>query len=238
MAVSPATASHLTVQFGQDAVLRGVSFDVRPNSRTAIVGPNGAGKTTLLKTLLGLIEPTRGSVTLLGDTPKRTRHLVGYVPQRSAVQWDFPATALDVVLMGLYRSLPWWRPVRTAERERAMEALTTVDLADIAGKQIRTLSGGQQQRVMLARAIVQEPSVFFLDEPFTGIDAVSEHTIVHALAVRHKAGATIVQVHHNLQTLPRYFTDVVLLRGSVVAAGSVPETLTSEHLERTFGAQV
>lgn len=238
MTQSPATASALTVQFAQEAVLQNVSFQVRPNSRTAIVGPNGAGKTTLLKTMLGLISPTGGSVTLFGKHPEHTRHRVGYVPQRSQVQWDFPATALDVVLMGLYRSIPWWRPIRATERDRAMAALTTVDLANVAGKQIRTLSGGQQQRVMLARAIVQNPDVFFLDEPFTGIDAVSEHTIVHALAVRHAAGATIVQVHHNLQTLPKYFSDVVLLRSSLIAAGSIPETLTDEHLEQTFGARV
>lgn len=235
---SPATASQLTVQFGQETVLDDVSFAVRPNSRTAIVGPNGAGKTTLLKTLLGLIEPASGSVSLLGNSPQRTRHRVGYVPQRSAVQWDFPATALDVVLMGLYRSLPWWRPVRSAERKRALQALATVDLDETADKQIRTLSGGQQQRVMLARAMVQEPAVYFLDEPFTGIDAVSEHTIVHALAVRQRQGATIVQVHHNLQTLRAYFTDAVLLRSGVIAAGPIPETLTDEHLEQTFGARV
>lgn len=235
---SPATASQLTVQFGEETVLDEVSFAVRLHSRTAIVGPNGAGKTTLLKTLLGLIEPTSGSVSLLGKAPQRSRHHIGYVPQRSAVQWDFPATALDVVLMGLYRSVPWWKPLRAPEREQALEALAKVDLEDVADKQIRSLSGGQQQRVMLARALVQQPSVFFLDEPFAGIDAVSEHTIAHALAVRHQHGATIVQVHHNLQTLQPYFTDVVLLRSRVIAAGSIPETLTDDHLAQTFGARV
>lgn len=227
-----------SVRFQDEAVLQDVTLTIAAGTHTAIVGPNGAGKTTLLRAMLGLQPLTSGTVTLLGGEPARTRKAVGYVPQRAAVSWDFPATALDVVLMGAYPTVPWWRPIGKATRNRAHEALAQVGLAHERDKQIRVLSGGQQQRVMLARALVSKPRVYVLDEPFTGIDAASERAIVHVLRAQHQAGATIVQVHHNLQTVRDYFSHVVLLRHRVQASGTVAGAFTDEHIQRTYGVQV
>ena len=236
--MTPVAVSNASVHFAGQVVLDSVTVAIEAGTHTAIVGPNGAGKTTLLRVMLGLQPLTAGSVQLLGGEPSRTRQQVGYVPQRAAVSWDFPATALDVVLMGVYSAVPWWRPLGSAERQRAVAALEQVGLAAAQHKQIRVLSGGQQQRVMLARALVAQPQLYVLDEPFTGIDAASERAIASVLRAQHEAGATIVQVHHNLQTVPEYFSHVVLLRHRVQASGPVTTVFTPEHIERTYGVQV
>lgn len=234
----PVAMQHASVHFSGEAVLNNVSLTIKAGTHTAIVGPNGAGKTTLLRAMLGLQPLTAGTVQLLGSDPARTRSAVGYVPQRAAVSWDFPATALDVVLMGLYHHVPWWRPLGNQERQLAHAALAQVGLTSEYNKQIRVLSGGQQQRVMLARALVSNPRMYVLDEPFTGIDAASERAIVAVLHQLHQAGATIVQVHHNLQTVPEYFSHVVLLRHRVHASGTVAAAFTPEHIRQTYGVRV
>lgn len=237
-AVPVVATEALTVDYGDGPALRGVSLTVPAGVMGAVVGPNGAGKSTLLKALLGLLEPREGLVLLLGDGPRRTRHRVGYVPQRSSVDWDFPADALGVVTMGLYRGLgPFRRPGR-AERERAMAALDTVGLADLARRQIGRLSGGQQQRVFLARALVQDPELYLLDEPLAGVDAASEAAIVEVLRAERRRGKTVLAVHHDLASLGDYFDWVALVNVTLRAQGPAATTLSDERLAETYGGRV
>jgi manganese/zinc/iron transport system ATP- binding protein len=171
----------LTVAYKDKPVLWDVDLEVPEGILMAIVGPNGAGKTTLIKAILGLIEPAAGQVLIQGAPYKEQRQLVGYVPQRGSVDWDFPTTVIDVVKMGRYGSLGWIRRPGKKEQQKAMEALEKVGMSDFAERQISQLSGGQQQRVFLARALVQEASIYFMDEPFQGVDAVTERAIVTLL---------------------------------------------------------
>lgn len=237
-AVPVVATEALTVDYGDGPALRGVSLTVPAGVMGAVVGPNGAGKSTLLKALLGLLEPREGRVLLLGDGPRRTRHRVGYVPQRSSVDWDFPADALGVVTMGLYRGLgPFRRPGR-AERERAMAALDTVGLADLARRQIGRLSGGQQQRVFLARALVQDAELYIMDEPFAGVDAQTEKAIVTLLHALRERGKTVIVVHHDLESAPEYFDWLVLLNVRLIATGPFDETFTPDNLAKTYGGSM
>lgn len=228
----------LTVDYGEGPALRDVSLAVPGGVMGAVVGPNGAGKSTLLKSVLGLLTPRSGRALLLGDSPHRTRHRVGYVPQRSSVDWDFPADAQTVVTMGLYRGLgPFRRPGRR-ERERAMQALETVGMGHLAKRQIGRLSGGQQQRVFLARALVQEAELYLLDEPFAGVDAASEAALVEVLRRLNAQGATVVAVHHDLTTLASYFDWIALLNVRLFAQGPLAATLTPEALQAAYGGRL
>jgi len=204
----------------------------------AIVGPNGAGKSTMIKTILGLVEPAAGQVRIYGKPYAEQRALVGYVPQRGSVDWDFPTNALDVVMMGLYRKVGWVRRPGKGERDRALEALDKVGMADFAGRQISQLSGGQQQRVFLARALVQDARVYFMDEPFQGVDAITERAIVGLLQDLRAAGKTVVVVHHDLQTVPEYFDWVTLLNVRAIASGPVAESFTEHNLRLAYGGRV
>ena len=226
----------ITVNYGQVTALAGVSLRVPTGAMAALVGPNGAGKSTLLKVALGLIRPDAGEVTLLGSGVKQGRLRVGYVPQRSTVNWDFPADALDVVTMGLFHRLGPFRRPGKRERGLAMSALAQVGMADLAQRPISQLSGGQQQRVFLARALVQEPEMFMLDEPLAGVDAASETAIVTVLKELNAAGKTIVAVHHDLNTLTDYFGWLALLNVRLMAQGPTREVLDSDAFERTYGA--
>jgi manganese/zinc/iron transport system ATP- binding protein len=210
----------LTVSFRDAPVLWDIDLDVPPGVMAAIVGPNGAGKSTLIKTALGLVRPVAGHVRFFGRRYRDEQRRVGYVPQRSTVDWDFPATALDVVTMGLYGRLGWFRRPGRAERGRAMAALEEVGMADYAGRQISQLSGGQQQRVFIARALVQEADLYFLDEPLAGVDATTERAIVALLQGLRARGKTVIVVHHDLQTVRRYFDWLVMLNVRVIAQGA------------------
>jgi len=221
-------ADSLFVNYDRTAVLWDVTFSVPPGVLLGIVGPNGAGKSTLLKTLLGLVRPLSGNVFL--NTGK-----IGYVPQRETVDWDFPITVLEVVLMGRYPSLRWWQRIRAADREAALHALTQVGMAELADRQIGELSGGQQQKLFLARALVQQPDVFFLDEPFAGIDLAAEKDIVQLLKQLKNQGKTIVVVHHDLPTVSEYFDWVLLLNTRLIACGPVTEVFHAENLRKTYG---
>ncbi len=228
----------LRVDYGHGPALEDVTLSVPAGVMGAVVGPNGAGKSTLLKTALGLVEPRAGSVRLLGDRPQRTRHRVGYVPQRGSVDWDFPADALDVVTMGLYRELgPFRRPGRR-ERDAALAALAAVGLDHLARRQIGRLSGGQQQRVFLARALVQGPELYLLDEPLAGVDAASEAAIVEVLRGERSRGKTVVAVHHDLATLSDYFDWVALVNVRLRAQGHTATALTDASLAATYGGRV
>lgn len=228
----------LTVSYQNKPVLWDIDLDLPPGIMAAIVGPNGAGKTSLIKAVLELIPTLAGHVRILGRPYKEQRRCVGYVPQRSAVDWDFPTTAIDVVTMGLYGRLGWFRRPGRRERDEAMEALTKVDMAELAHRQVSQLSGGQQQRVFLARALVQQADIYFLDEPMAGVDATTERAIVNILRDLRDAGKTIIVVHHDLQTVRTYFDWLVLLNVGVVAQGPVSEVYTADNLRRAYGGQV
>jgi manganese/zinc/iron transport system ATP- binding protein len=204
----------------------------------AVVGPNGAGKSTFIKAVLGLVPCASGSVTIYGESYETQRHLVGYVPQRESVDWDFPVNALEVVAMGLYRRIGWFRPVGRSHRQTAMEALEKVGMANFAKRQISQLSGGQQQRVFLARALAQDAQIYFMDEPFAGVDVATERAIIALLKELKAAGKTCVVVHHDLQTVPTYFDHVVLLNMRLVAAGPVDTVFNEENLKKTYGGRL
>ena len=235
----PAIEVHdLTVAYRTQPVLWDVDLHLPENQLIAIVGPNGAGKSTLLKAILGLVRPITGWVEIFGEPYARRRSWVGYVPQRESVDWDFPTTALDVVTMGLYGRMGWFRRPARRHRETALECLEKVGLRELAGRQISQLSGGQQQRVFLARALAQDARLYLMDEPFAGVDATTERAILTLLQELRSQGRTVVAVHHDLQTVADYFDHVVLLNMRLVAAGPVSETFTSENLQRTYGGRL
>jgi manganese/zinc/iron transport system ATP- binding protein len=228
----------LTVAYREKPVLWDVDLDVPEGVLMAIVGPNGAGKSTLIKSILGLVPAAAGRVRIYGQPYEEQRRLVGYVPQRGSVDWDFPTNALDVVLMGLYGRLGWVRRPGRAERELALEGLAKVGMADFADRQISQLSGGQQQRVFLARALVQDAQIYFMDEPFAGVDATTERAIIALLRDLRAAGKTVIVVHHDLQTLEEYFDWVLLLNVRRIASGPVDEVFTEDNLRRAYGGRI
>jgi manganese/zinc/iron transport system ATP- binding protein len=228
----------LTVAYHEKPVLWDVDLDVPPGVLMAVVGPNGAGKTTMLKSILGLIKPAAGQVLIYGKPYQEQRKLVGYVPQRGSVDWDFPTSVLDVVTMGTYGSLGWIRRPGRSEREKAQAALEQVGMQSFAQRQISQLSGGQQQRVFLARALVQNAQVYFMDEPFQGVDATTERAIVTLLQTLRAEGKTVVVVHHDLQTVPEYFDWVTLINVRRIASGPVKDVFTEQNLRLTYGGRV
>ncbi|MEB3196657.1 MAG: metal ABC transporter ATP-binding protein [Candidatus Sericytochromatia bacterium] len=219
-------------------VLEGVTLRLPLGRLVGVLGPNGAGKSTLLKAILGLLPISRGRVSVLGGTCQQAGHRLAYVPQRNAVDWDFPATVLDVVLMGRYAHTPWWRPASRADRQAAREALARVGLLDLADRRIGELSGGQQQRVFLARALAQEATLYLLDEPLAGVDVASEAVIMRELRAIRDAGGGVVVVHHDLHTAPAYFDHVVLLNRRLVASGPTAEVFVPDLLATTYGVPV
>ncbi len=228
----------LGVAYQGTPALQGVNLNMPAGVMGAIVGPNGAGKSTLVKAVLGLITPGRGEALLFGESVAKARHRVGYVPQRSAIDWDFPATALDVVVMGLYRRLGLFGRPGRAERERALAALFETGMAAFAARQIGQLSGGQQQRVFLARALAQDADLYLLDEPLAGVDAVSEEALVRVLMRLRDEGKTVLAVHHDLSTLGDYFEWLALLNVQLIAQGPLTETYTLENLQRAYGGHL
>lgn len=237
--VAPVLEIHdLTVAYHRKPVLWDIDARVDRPCLAGIVGPNGAGKSTLIKAILGLVPTAGGSVELLGLPPDRQRRRIGYVPQRESVDWDFPATVLDVVLMGTYGSLGWFRRPGRAERSWAFECLDRVGLADLADRQIGQLSGGQQQRTFLARALAQRADVYFMDEPMAGVDAATEAVIFDLLRELRGRGKAVFVVHHDLRTVPEYFDHVLLLNMRLIAQGPTAETFTPENLRRTYGGRL
>ena len=237
-AESPLSVHAMTVAYHRRPVLWDVDYDAPPNKLIAIVGPNGAGKSTLIKACLGLTQRASGQVEFWGRSYRSQRRRVGYVPQRESVDWDFPVSALDVVCMGLYREIGWLRPVGQKHKKLALECLDKVGMADFEGRQISQLSGGQQQRVFLARALAQQADLYFMDEPFVGVDAATERSIIAVLRELRDSGKTVVAVHHDLPTVPEYFDEVVLLNMRVVAAGAISEVFTQDNLQKTYGGRL
>jgi len=232
------SVTDLTVAYKDKPVLWDIDLEVPTGNLMAIVGPNGAGKTTLIKAILGLVKPAAGQVSIYGRAYREQRKLVGYVPQRGSVDWDFPTDVQDVVMMGRYGELGWFK--RPGKREKAMayDALEKVGMTAYHGRQISQLSGGQQQRVFLARALAQDAHIYFMDEPFQGVDATTEKAIVTLLQALRAAGKTVIAVHHDLQTVPEYFDWVTLLNVRRIASGPVAEVFTEENLRKTYGGRV
>ena len=228
----------LTVAYRDEPVLWDIDLVVPEGVLMAIVRPNGAGKTTLIKAILGLLPTAAGRVEVMGEPLAKTRRAVAYVPQRGSVDWDFPTSVLDVVLMGTYGRLGWIRRPGQEQRDAALAALEQVGMADFADRQIAQLSGGQQQRVFLARALVQDARVYLMDEPFQGVDATTERTIVALLQRLRAEGKTVLVVHHDLQTVPEYFDWVLLLNVRRIAAGPVAEVFTDANLRTAYGGRV
>ena len=228
----------MTVAYHRRPVLWDIDFSLPEGKLVGIVGPNGAGKTTLIKAALGLVPLASGKVEIYGKSYEEQRHLVGYVPQRETVDWDFPVTVRDVVLMGTYGQLGWFRRPGRAQREIADRCLQQVGMAALANRQIRQLSGGQQQRVFLARALAQDARIYFLDEPFSGVDAATEAAIVELLQTLRASGRTVIVVHHDIQTVSDYFDYVILLNMRLIACGPVETTFTNENLHKTYGGRL
>lgn len=227
----------LTVSYSDKPVLWDVNLDIAAAQLTAIVGPNGSGKSTLIKTILGLVAPVAGTISLFGGSLTSARSRVAYVPQRNAVDWDFPTDALDVVLMGTYGRLGWFRRPGIAEKTVAMDALARVGMTEFAKRQISELSGGQQQRVFIARALAQQADLLFLDEPLAGVDITTEETVLQILRDLRAQGKTVVVVHHDLETVRQVFDEVILLNVRLVASGPTNSAMSSDNLRLAYGAR-
>ncbi len=228
----------LTVAYHDKPVLWDLDLEVPSGVLMAVVGPNGAGKTTLIKAILGVVRPAAGRILLLGDPIEKMRRRIGYVPQHGSVDWDFPTDVLDVVMMGRYGSLGWFRRPGKSERDWALNALEQVGMTAYVRRQISQLSGGQRQRVFIARALVQDADVYLMDEPFQGVDATTERAIVELLRALRSRGKTVVVVHHDLQTCPEYFDWVTLLNVRKIASGPMGSVFNDANLRLTYGGRV
>lgn len=235
MSQTAITVTDVSVHYQQATALQNISVTINSGAMTAIVGPNGAGKSTLMKAILHLLPLASGHIEI-NEMHQRTD--VAYVPQTSSVNWDFPTTVFDVVLMGRYGQLGWLKRPNKQDRLLTTAALKQMGMTDFADRHISALSGGQKQRVFLARALVQDAKYYLLDEPLQGVDKQTEQTIIDTLHQLRDAGRTIVVVHHDLSTVPAYFDQVILLNKTLVAAGDVDTTFTRENIEKTYGQQL
>lgn len=226
---------HLTVNYDKTPVLWDISLSIPPGVLVGIVGPNGAGKSTLIKAALGLVKPISGRVDFFGEPLRRVRQRVAYVPQRESVDWDFPVTVRDLVVMGRYGRLGLFHRPRAADWAAAEHYLELVGMADYGHRQISQLSGGQQQRVFLARALLQEADIYFMDEPFTGVDLATETVIVQLLQQLRAKGKTVFVVHHDLNTVESYFDWVILMNMRLIAYGPKNDVFTPYYLHATYG---
>jgi len=229
--------SELTVRFGSTLALDGVSLSVDPGRVVGLIGMNGSGKSTLFRAMMGAIPIDRGTVLIDGASPAqaRRRGIVGYVPQSEAVDWSFPISVRDVVMMGRYGALGITRRPRSADRAAVADALSRVDLTDLADRQIGQLSGGQRKRAFVARGIAQGASVLLLDEPFAGVDRDSEATMVRLLRELGADGCTVLVSTHDLQGLTQLADEAVLLQQRLLFHGAVAEALRADTLARAFG---
>jgi ABC-type Mn2+/Zn2+ transport system ATPase subunit len=231
------TLENVTVTYDGKAVLRDVTLSVPHGAQVAIVGPNGAGKSTLFKALVGLL-PVRSGVALLRDRePGKHGDTIAYVPQREEIDWGFPVTVHDVVMMGRYGQLGWFRRPGAADREVVARSLDELGIAELEKRAIGELSGGQQQRVFLARALAQEPHVLLLDEPFTGVDVGAREALLDLLDGLRGKGITVLVSTHDMETAAQRFELVALLNGRLIAYGAPPDVFTPEHLSEAFGGQ-
>jgi ABC-type Mn2+/Zn2+ transport system ATPase subunit len=228
----------LSVSYDRKVALSNVYLEIAKGSLCGILGPNGAGKSTLFKAILGLTETNSGKILIDNELITNRRKEVVYVPQKGEVDWQFPATVFDVVMMGRYPHLKLFQQFSKKDKEMTMAALKDMGIEHLAKRQIGELSGGQQQRVFLARAICQEANVFLLDEPFVGIDITTEEKIVEILKSLAKQGKTLLVVHHDLSKVEEYFDHVILLNQRIIASGETRSTFTDENINKAYGGQL
>lgn len=226
---------HLTVNYDQISVLWDINFTVPVGTLVAIIGPNGAGKSTFLKAILGLIPSLSGQVKILGKTDQKQIKKVAYLPQRESIDWNFPITVEELVLQGRYSKLGLLRRIRKKDRLAAKEALEWVDMASYSHRQISQLSIGQQQRIFLARALLQDADIYFMDEPFAGVDSVTEKFIFRFLKGLKKKGKTLFVIHHDIQSVPKHFDWVIMVNVRLIACGPIQTHFTQENLNQAFG---
>jgi manganese/zinc/iron transport system ATP- binding protein len=236
--VWPLEIHDLTVAYHKRPVLYGIDLQIAAGQLVGIVGPNGAGKSTLIKAIMGVVPSASGWIKIFGQPFKKALTRVGYVPQRESVDWDFPVNVMDVVLMGRYGRLKLFQRPTGRDREIARECLEKVNMLAYADRQIANLSGGQQQRVFLARALAQESDLYLMDEPFAGVDAATEASIISLLQELKNRGKTILVVHHDLPTARSYFDSLLLINMRVVAFGSTEKVFTQELLQKTYGGRL
>lgn len=236
--MSAITVSDLSVAYDRKRVLSNIFLEIGEGHRYGILGPNGSGKSTLLKAILGLIDDYSGTVTMLGQEVRKVRRQVVYVPQRSEIDFTFPATVRDVVLMGRYPHKKVFQRLNAEDVRLAEEAMAELDIVNLQHRQIGELSGGQQQRTFLARALAQQADILLLDEPFVGVDIPTEEKIIAVLRKLSAAGKTLLVVHHDLQAVPDYFDHVILLNQRLIAYGPTEEVFTPEILKQAFGGQL
>jgi len=228
----------LTVSYEQHPVLWNVDLSLPAGKLIGILGPNGAGKSTLIKSIMGLITPTSGYVKIFDKALPEVRSRISYVPQRESVDWNFPASVLDVVVMGTYGKLGLFRRPGKKEIQVAQDALEQVGMTAFASRQIAELSGGQQQRVFIARALAQQADLYLMDEPFAAVDAATEQAIIAVLRRVVATGRSVIAVHHDLSTVPAYFDQVLLLNGRAVASGNVKSAFTPDAIARAYGGRL
>jgi manganese/zinc/iron transport system ATP- binding protein len=229
---------NLNVAYSSKPVLYGLDLTVPKGCLVGIMGPNGAGKSTLIKTILGIIKPNSGQIKIFGKSLKANKYRIGYVPQKETVDWDFPVTVFDVVMMGRYPHIGLIRRPGVEDKKKVFECLEKLGMQAYADQQIAKLSGGQQQRVFLARALAQESDLYFMDEPFAGVDATTETIIIDLLSQLQKQGKTILVVHHDLTTAKHYFHSLILLNLRLVAFGPANKVLTPQNLQATYGGKL
>ncbi len=234
----PLAIDGLTVSYGDKPAVFSVDTRFGKGRMVAIVGPNGAGKSTLMKAVLGIVPKLAGRALFFGEPFESVRSRVAYVPQRASVDWDFPVRVIDVVLMGLYRSLGIFGMTSKKDIAKAHACLERVGMADFARRQIGQLSGGQQQRVFLARALAQDADLYLLDEPLAGVDAATERAIMSVLKDLKSEGRTVVCVHHDLATVRSYFDDVLLINVRKIADGPVASAFNDRNLQQTYGGRL
>ncbi|MGQ0637603.1 MAG: metal ABC transporter ATP-binding protein [Planctomycetaceae bacterium] len=237
-AAPPIEVHDLTVSYDWKPVLWNVDVALPEGQIIGVIGPNGAGKSTLIKAIMGLLPIDSGWVQIYGEPLAQQRNVLGYVPQRESVDWDFPVTVSDVVLMGTYGRLGLFRRPGRREREFCNQCLDRVGIAPLANRQIANLSGGQRQRVFLARALAQDARVYLLDEPFVGVDAATEAAIIDLLRSMKAEGRTLVVVHHDLQSAPEYFDSILMLNMRLVAFGPTAQVFTHDLLQKTYGGRL
>ncbi len=228
----------VTVAYHRRPVLWDIDLELDTPSLVGIIGPNGAGKSTLIKAILGLVPTASGAILAFGQSVSKVRGRIGYVPQRESVDWEFPISVLDLVMMGTYGQLGWFRRPGSEQRQWARACLKKVGLSQLEHQQIGQLSGGQQQRSFLARALAQRSDLYFMDEPMAGVDAATEQTIFSLLRELRDEGKTVVVVHHDLRTVEKYFDHLVLLNMRIVASGPTAEVFTPENLHKIYGGRL
>lgn len=229
---------NLTVSYDKQPVLWDIDFSIPQGKLVGIIGPNGSGKTTLLKAAMGILPADSGFSRIFGKPIDEVRDRMSYVPQRQSVDWDFPATVMDVTTMGRYRKGRLFGRLSKTDIEIARDALKRVDMLPFENRQISELSGGQQQRVFIARSLAQQADLYLMDEPFVGIDAASEESILRLLKDMRTEGKTVVLVHHDLHTALQFFDWVILLNTRLIGAGPIEEVLTEENLTMAYGGKL